>query len=80
LMPLTTAKVGERVVIREIVGGGKKQARLTDMGLRPGDFIQIINNAGRGRIILAQGSTRLAIGRGMAEKIMVSISEQDVDT
>ena len=79
-MPLTMAKEGERVVIREITGGRKKQARLTDMGLRPGDLIQIINNAGRGRIILAQGPTRLAIGRGMAEKIMVSISGQDSDT
>ncbi len=80
LMPLIMAKEGERVVIREIAGGRKKQARLTDMGLRPGDLIEIINNAGRGRIILARGPTRLAIGRGIAEKIMVSISDQDADT
>ena len=80
LMSLTMAKAGERVVIREIAGGRKKQARLTDMGLRPGDLIKIINNAGRGRIILAQGPTRLAIGRGIAEKIMVSVSTQDGDT
>jgi len=80
LMLLTMAKEGERVVIREIAGGRKKQARLTDMGLRPGHLIEIINNAGRGRIILAQGPTRLAIGRGMAEKIMVSISQQDAGT
>jgi Fur family ferric uptake transcriptional regulator len=80
LMPLTMAKEGERVVVREIAGGRKKQARLTDMGLRPGHLIEIINNAGSGRIILAQGPTRLAIGRGMAEKIMVSISQQDAGT
>jgi Fur family transcriptional regulator, ferric uptake regulator len=80
LMPLTMAKEGERVVIKEIAGGRRKQARLTDMGLRPGDLIKIINNAGRGRIILAQGPTRLAIGRGIADKIMVSISDQDADT
>ena len=76
LMPLAIAKEGEIVVIREIAGGREKQARLTDMGLRPGDLIKIINNSGHGRIILAQGPTRLAIGRGMAEKIMVSISQQ----
>ena len=80
LMPLTMAKDGERVVIREIVGGWKRQARLTDMGLRPGDLIEIINNAGRGRIILGRGNTRLAIGRGIAEKIMASISDLDADT
>jgi len=79
LMPLTMAKEGERVMIREITGGRRKQARLTDMGLRPGDLIEIINNAGRGRIILALGPTRLAIGRGIAEKIMVSISDQAAD-
>ena len=80
LMPLTMAKEGERVAIREIAGGRRKQARLTDMGLRPGDFIEIINNVGRGRIILARGPIRLAIGRGIAEKIMVSISDQDSGT
>jgi len=79
LMPLTMSKESERVVIREIAGGRRKQARLADMGLRPGDLIEIINNAGRGRIILAHGPTRLAIGRGIAEKIMVSISDQDAD-
>lgn len=77
LMPLAISKEGERVVIREIAGGRRKQARLTDMGLRQGDLVEIINNAGRGRIILAHGPTRLAIGRGIAEKIMVSISDQD---
>ena len=76
LMPLTMAKVGEIVVIREIAGGRKRQARLTDMGLRPGDLIKINNNAGRGRIILGRGHTRLAIGRGIAEKIMVSTQNE----
>jgi len=80
LMPLSMGKAGERVLIREIAGGRKKQARLTDVGLRPGDLIEIINNAGRGRIILGRGHTRLAIGRGIAEKIMVSVSDQDADT
>ena len=80
LIPLTMAKKGEIVAIREIAGGRRRQAGLTDMGLRPGDLIEVINNTGRGRIILARGPTRLAIGRGIAEEIMVSISEQDVDT
>ncbi|MBW1733789.1 MAG: transcriptional repressor [Deltaproteobacteria bacterium] len=71
LIPLTMAKPGERVVIREIAGGRKRQARLADMGLRPGDTLEIINNTGRGRIILGRGFTRLAMGRGLAEKIVV---------
>ncbi len=35
------------------------------------------NNSGQGRIILGRDCTRLAIGRGIAQKIMVSPSEDD---
>ena len=75
LMPLIMAKPGEKVVVREVAGCRHKQARLTSMGLRPGDRVEIINNTGGGRVILGLENTRLAIGRGMANKIMVSLSE-----
>jgi len=42
------------------------------MGLRRGDSLEVINNNGLGRLILGHGTTRLALGRGMAQKIMVS--------
>jgi Fur family ferric uptake transcriptional regulator len=72
LLPLLLAKTGERVVIREMTGGAIARARLAAMGLRPGDEIEIIKNDGQGRLILAQGSTRLAMGKGIASKILVS--------
>jgi Fur family ferric uptake transcriptional regulator len=77
LMPLTMAKQGERVVIREMVGGKGASLRLYSMGLRPGDQIEIINNTGQGRIILGHDYTRLAMGRGIAQTIMVSLAEKD---
>ncbi len=77
LMPLAMAKAGETVVIREMAGGKTALARLSSMGLRPGDRIEIINNTGQGRIILGHGYTRLAIGRGIAQKIMVSVRERE---
>ena len=79
LIPLLIAKQGERVVVREMTGGRIGRARLADMGLRPGDHLEIINNTGKGRIILAHDCTRLAIGRGIAKKIMVSLSDSEGD-
>jgi Fur family ferric uptake transcriptional regulator len=72
LIPLAMAKPGETVFVREVAGCRHKQSRLASMGLRAGDRVEIINNTGGGRVILGLQNTRLAIGRGMAKKIMVS--------
>ena len=77
MMPLSMAKAGETVKIIEISRSRNAQARLSSMGLRPGDLIEIINNNGRGRLILGHGNTRLAMGRGIAHKIMVSLARQN---
>ena len=79
LMSLVMAKPGERVLIREMVGGKTARTRMADMGLRLGDHIEIINNSGEGRLILARGCTRLAIGRGIAQKVMVSLAHEERD-
>jgi len=80
LMPLSMAKPGERVVIKEISGGRNRRTRLASMGLRPGDIIEIIANTGQGRIILGHKHTRLAIGRGIAQVIVVSLTEEGENT
>ncbi len=76
-MSLTMAKPGERVIIREMMGDRIARARLASMGLRPGDRLEIINNNGQGRLIVGHRSTRLAMGRGIAQKILVSLAKQD---
>jgi Fur family ferric uptake transcriptional regulator len=76
LMPLVMGKAGERVVIKEIAGGRQARSRLSDMGLRVGDRIEIINNNGLGRLILGHDCSRLAVGRGIARKIMVALSDE----
>lgn len=75
LMPLSMAKPGENVVIKEIIGGKIVNSRLASMGLRSGDSLLIINNNGQGRLIVGHGSTRLALGRGVAQKIMVTLAK-----
>jgi len=80
LMPLAMAKNGERVVVREMAGGMSARTRLADMGFRTGDHIESINNNGMGRLILGHDCMRLALGRGIAQKIMFSIDDEDRST
>jgi Fur family ferric uptake transcriptional regulator len=74
LMPLTMAKPGERLVIKEINGGAAAMMRLLTMGLRRDDRVEIITNNSQGQLAIAVDLKRYVLGRGLAEKILV---EQD---
>lgn len=73
VLPLSMVKTGEKVVVKTIHGGKSMKMRLTEMGIKPGVHLEIINNDGPGRIIVGIGSTRYAIGWGISQKIMVSL-------
>lgn len=69
-MPLSMAASGERVKVDRLAGGCDIRHRLTAMGLSTGDEIEIVNNCGP--IIVNVKGSRLAIGRGLAQKIIVT--------
>jgi Fur family ferric uptake transcriptional regulator len=71
LMPLSFTQPGERGIIEEFMGGSGAQMRLATMGLRSGDEVEVITNRGEGQVVVAVNATRLALGRGIASKIMV---------
>lgn len=71
LMPLSFAEEGEHGIIEEFMGGSGAQLRLATMGLRRGDEVEVITNRGEGQVVVAVNSTRLAMGRGIAKKILV---------
>ncbi len=71
LMPLSLAEEGESGIIEEFMGGAGSQLRLATMGLRRGDEVEVITNRGEGQLVVAVNSTRLAMGRGIAKKILV---------
>jgi ferrous iron transport protein A len=73
-MPLTMVSEGTEVVLREILGGMGIRRRLTDMGLRPGSRLRIISNSHGGPFVIGVGETKIMVGRGMAQKIMVENS------
>ena len=70
--PLATVPAGKKVRIVSLAGGRGMCARLTSMGLVPGSEIQVIRRGAPGPCIATAGNCRLAIGTGMAQKIMVS--------
>ena len=70
-MPLLSAKQGERVIIKDFIGGNKSRLRLLSMGLRIGDELEVVTNHGQGQLVVAVDFQRYVFGRGMSQKIIV---------
>ena len=69
-MPLSMAKTGEKSVISRV--GGKEETRkfLENLGFIVGGEVTVISEAA-GNIIVNIKDSRVAIGKDMANKIMV---------
>ncbi len=76
LIPLDMAKPGERLIIEDIIGGASARMRLMTMGLRQGNEIEVISNNGQGQVVIAAEFQRYALGKGLAQKIMVQSTNQ----
>jgi Fe2+ transport system protein FeoA len=70
ILPLSMIAQGQRIRLVEITAGRRLRRRLTELGLTPGVEIEIVQDQG-GPLLLAVRDTRLALGRGMAHKIIV---------
>jgi len=71
-MPLSMVTPGQEVELVAVQGGWGIRRRLAEMGLNPGVRIRVIQSDLRGSpLIIAVRDTRLALGHGMAHKIMV---------
>lgn len=72
MMPLTMATPGEDVKLVAVRGGQRVRKRLADLGLTPGTVLQVVQADAWGPLIVAfKDDARLALGRGMAHKMMV---------
>lgn len=74
--PLVMAAIGERVQLERINGGEKIIRRLTALGLTPGIDLSIVQDAG-GPLLVSFRDSRIALGRGMAQKVMVSLRDDN---
>jgi len=89
MVPLGLLSAGERAEVMEIregrqgtcIPGIRKPdrsdhiCRMEDMGIRSGKEVEMLNSEGRGAMLIKIDESRIAIGRGMAMKIMVRRKE-----
>ncbi len=68
--PLAMAQEGEHVRVFLLRGGKGLEMRLTSLGLNVGSELTVSQRQGNNLVVL-RGETRLALGAGMAQKIMV---------
>lgn len=71
LLPLSSVPEGKEVILVAIKGGRCLRARLTDMGLNEGTRLKVLYSHGFGPCIILVNDTRLILGYGMAQKILV---------
>jgi ferrous iron transport protein B len=70
LFPVTSLGEGEEGIVHLLSGGDILTSRLAGIGIVPGTRIKVLRNSG-GLIIVLASETRVALGRGQAEKILV---------
>lgn len=71
LVPLNKAKSGEKLLVKAVDAGQQMQLRISSMGLKIGDTIEMVSSQMGGQVVIALGDTRLVVGKGMSEKILV---------
>lgn len=69
-LPLKLMSVGKNAIIIDIDGGYKLRSRLMEMGFNKGTVVKVIRND-QGPLIVGLGESRMVVGCGMAQKILV---------
>ena len=69
---LSHAKAGETVTLIALRAGWGLQRRLADMGLTPGVELKVISSGRPGQVVVEVRGSRMALGHGIAAKILVA--------
>ncbi len=70
--PLSSAVAGDRLIITALRAGKGLGRRLADLGLPIGTEIEVVHRQHGGRLVVARELTRVALGAGMTQMIMVA--------
>ncbi len=70
-IPLSVLPKGSKAIIVGILGGRGLITRLMQMGLTPGAMVEVVENQA-GPIVIRVRGTTIALGRGIASKIIVN--------
>jgi ferrous iron transport protein A len=71
---LSKTSPGEMVEVVSVRAGWGLQRRLADLGLTPGVRVRVVSSGKPGPVVINVRGSRLALGYGVAHKIMVSTS------
>jgi len=71
-IPLVSLAPNEVGIVQYLAGGRGLTSRLATLGFTPGARVTMVQNFGRGPIIVMVRGTRIALGRGEAQKIIVT--------
>ena len=72
---LASLKKGQQGRVVAIQGGRGMACRLESLGIRPGcRFTKVSNSLFRGPVTVQVGNSRVAIGFGMASRILVEVN------
>lgn len=66
---LTLENATGKVRIKEIVGGRGFVRRLADMGLAPGQVVEVLSKGPP--VVVRVKDTKIVVGRGIARKVIV---------
>jgi ferrous iron transport protein A len=70
--PLSQVAEGQTVNIIRIDGGRGLRMRLTTLGLLPNTQVTVIHNGRSGPFVINVKNSKMALGKGVVDKIMVS--------
>lgn len=70
---LATLPAGTHAVVRALRSGREVASRLSAMGVTAGAAVEVLQNRGSGPLLVRVSNTRIALGRGEAHKIVVSV-------
>lgn len=72
VIPLALLSVGEEGEIVEIRGGRGMVQRLSEMGFTNSTRVKVLSSSSPGPVLVGVRDARIALGRGIAMKIMVN--------
>jgi ferrous iron transport protein A len=76
---LSQLSKGERARVSVLDGGRGFNARLAALGFTPGVEVTMIQNFGRGPVIVLVRGTRIALGRGEASRVLIEDSDHQYE-
>lgn len=78
-IPLSKIQAGQMVKLVSVEAGRGLNSRLAAMGLLPNVEITVVNNGHPGPFVISVRGSKMMLGRGMADKIMVRSCDYEKD-